>query len=290
MTFMPVETMVVLCSLGVGLAVLGRGWTAVRRTTLLGPWSWAVAAFVTWALVELAVAVGIIGSDTSEAARFAGVALSFCPIVAVLGAKRPQHAAWSFVVLSLWAIVALPAAENFVLHAGQKLSLGDARAWFLWILVALGPINYGVTRFGFAALILAAAQVVALGPYLALVHRPAVAQPSLVGLVLAVGALLAAWTYLRGSGKPVDNALDRAWLEFRDAYGLLWGLRVAERFNAVAQQNRWGVELTWSGFRVAGSGEAVAQINSAIEEAVAASLHSLLRRFGSNEKTERQAS
>jgi hypothetical protein len=49
-------------------------------------------------------------------------------MLAVLGAKRPQHAAWSFVVLAFWGILALPAAETYFLQRGQRREMGDARS------------------------------------------------------------------------------------------------------------------------------------------------------------------
>jgi len=250
----------------------------VRQTTLVGPWIWGVIALVGWGMAELAVGFSLVGSGNVESLRFAVVALSFCPVIAVLGAKRPQHGAWNFVVLSLWAIVALPAAENLFLHPGQRLSLGDARAWFLWILIGLGPINYGPTRYWLAAVLLATGQIVALGPYLALVHRPLVFHGYVVGLVLVVGGLLAAWIAARGE-RSEASALDRAWLEFRDAFGLLWGLRLQERINAVAKQNGWDVELMWSGFRSAAGGEAVAGFDPEVESGLRTAMKGVLRRF-----------
>jgi hypothetical protein len=101
----------------------------------------------------------------------------------------------------------------------------------------------------------------------------------LVGLVLVTGALLAAWIAGRAEERAA-NELDRAWLDFRDAYGLLWGLRLQERINAVAQQNGWNVELTWSGFRSPQSGESVSEFEPAIEAGLRAAMRGVLRRFG----------
>jgi len=281
-TIMLIEAVIVIGSLGIGLAILARSWAAIRWTTLVGPWMWSVLALVAWAGIELAVAASLIGSGSSDSLRFAAIALSFCPIVGVLGAKRPQHVAWSFVVLSLWAIVALPAAENFFLHPGQRLSLGDARAWFLWILVLLGPINYVPTRFWLAALLFATGQVFALSPYLALVHRPLIESPTVVGLVFVVAALLAAWTSA-GQKRVVVSSFDRAWLDFRDAFGLLWGLRVQERVNAVALQNRFGTELTWSGLQAAQIKDVAAEHDPTVDATLKTALKGILRRFAGND-------
>src|SRR4029078_990831 len=153
---------------------------------------------VGWAGTELADLLAIVSAGDLEPLRLAVISLSFCPVVAVLGAKRPQHAAWNFVVLSLWAIVTLPAAENFFLHPGQKLSFCDARAWVLWILILLWPINYVPTRFALASVLVAIGQILALSPYLALIHRPLTGAPAVVGLMFVVFALVITWLASRG--------------------------------------------------------------------------------------------
>ncbi len=274
---------VVLCAAAaIGLGVLLASRRAVFQTTLAGPWWWSLAALVGWSGMELASAFGGIGSGNLEPLRLVVISLSFCPIVAVLGAKRPQNGAWNFVVLSLWGIVALPAAENFFLHPGQRLVLGDARAWFLWILILLGPINYVPTRFAVASLLLAAGQIVALSPYLALIHKPLFSFHSVVGLVIAANGFLEGWAASQRAGSGTSE-YDRVWLDFRDAFGLLWALRVQERVNAVAQQNGWDIELAWNGFFRPSSGQAISQIDPAVEPALKSSFNGLLRRFVSSE-------
>ena len=74
------------------------------------------------------------------------------------------------------------------------------------------------------------------------------------------------------------DPLDRLWRDFCNLYGLAWGLRVAERFNASAAANRWPVTLTWRGFR-SPSGDGSPGLSAAEREAVAENLASWLRRF-----------
>jgi hypothetical protein len=276
-------TVVATVTLAAGLAVLLRHRSAIRQTTLVSPWSWAVAATCAWSAVEL------IASFSGESSvggltplRLAVIALSFCPAVSLIGAKRPQHAAWNFVVLSLWGIVALPAAENFFLHPGQKLAMGDARGWFLWILLLLGPINFVPTRFWLAALLIFSGQFLGLSRYLALVQRPLVPQPDLLGLALCgLGILAAAFAARRIS--DAASPYDRLWLDFRDSFGLFWALRVQERVNAAAQQYDWDLDLTWSGFRRRSADEPAGAIDLRIEPALRTTLKGLLRRFVSHE-------
>jgi hypothetical protein len=103
----------------------------LTATTLTSAWGWALAAVVAWSGVEFVAGAGLL-SDASwlDPLRLAAIGLSFCPAISLIGAKRPQHAAWNFIVVSLWGIVLLPAAETFFLQRGQALEMGDARGWF----------------------------------------------------------------------------------------------------------------------------------------------------------------
>jgi hypothetical protein len=276
----PAAALLSLAALVAGTAALARGWRAVRETTLKPAWMWAVATLVGWAGVE--IAAGLVGkrwADWTGPLRFAVAVLSFCPIVAVLGAKRPQHAAWSFVVLAFWGITALPVAETLLLQRGQPLEIGDARSWFLWILVLLAPINYGPTRHGPSALLVAAGQFLALSEHLPLVRREFFAGQESVGLVLlALGLAI-----VRPNRRPAANPYDRLWRDFRDTFGLFWALRVQERVRAAGQTGQWPVQLVWSGFVENSTGQSVTNFDPATEPTLRATLRGLLRRFVSGE-------
>jgi hypothetical protein len=285
-------------TLATGLAVLVRCRSAILPTTLVSGWWWSLAALIAWAGAEFLAALAP-GGDWLAPLRLAAIALSFCPAVSLVGAKRPQHVAWNIVVLSLWGIVALPAAENYFLHPGQTLTMGDARGWFLWILILLGPINFVPTRFWLASLLIAAGQTIACSRYLALLQRPLVPHAELVGLALCGIGMLSATVAARRV-TPAANPYDRLWLDFRDRFGLLWGLRVQERINAAAQQYGWDLDLGWSGFHWKPEAQrkpevqakepdsslalqASVAIDPAIEPALRTTLKGLLRRFVSSE-------
>ena len=44
-----------------------------------------------------------------------------------------------------------------------------------------------------------------------------------------------------------QSACERLWFWFRDNWGVVWALRVLERFNRAAEVSRWPVRLTWFG-------------------------------------------
>jgi hypothetical protein len=272
-----------IVALCVGVSALFLRRKFVRETTLIPAWWWTLAAIVAWSGVEFSASWSGTSSPTWLAPlRLSAVTLSFCPILAVLGAKRPQHAAWSFVVAAFWGIVVLPAAETFLLQRGQRLEMGDARSWFLWILIAVGPINYLPTRQWLAATLLAAGQTLALSEYLPLLHRVLFAQQYTAALCLACLALVVSRTPSCG----VPGKYDRLWLDFRDTFGLFWALRLQERVHAVAQTNSWPVWLSWSGFQsgpAVPAGQAAPQdIPVEIESTLRTTLKGLLRRFVSN--------
>lgn len=268
----------------VGILVLWAGRRTIWQTTLVDAWWWTTAAVGAWSGAELAAAVSAPRGAASwlEPLRFTAISISLCPMIAVMGAKRPQHGVWNFVVLSLLAIVALPAAEVLFLRPGARLMVGDARSWFLWALVLLPAINFVPTRFWLASLLVAAGQLVALSAHLALLHRQVVGRAELVGLVACCGGLVAAWIAAKRN-RQANGPHDRLWLSFRDSFGLFWGLRLQERVNAAAQQSGWGIELTWLGFVWRTNGSNPAKIEPAIESAVRGTLKGLLRRFVSSE-------
>ena len=267
-----------------GLAAWRWRLPRVRGTTLVAPWCWSLLVLVSLSASEFLI--GRSGSPLPAWAahlRFAAAMTTFCPVMAVLGAKRPQNLGWQFVVVSLLVILCLPSIE-WLLFGGQS-EIHPARFWFLAILVALGALNFFGTRFWPSSLLYGAGQAVLMAPFF-------FAQPLLNGsqaALVGMAALLLAWLLIAAHlprSRPAATPLDRVWLDFRDAFGAVWAWRVADRTNASATMYDWPVMLTWHGFRTSGAtgglstradtGEVIA---SEIPAAVEDSLRTLLRRF-----------
>ena len=265
------------CSILLGLWNYRR---ALAETTLVSAASWSAAATAAIAGVELARAAFTLPDAWLTPLRFCAAALSFCPLVAVLGAKRPQHLAWNLVVVSLWGVVSLSALTALVMQRGDRFILGDARAWLLWVLILMGLINYLPTRNWLAALLLALGQVILFAPHLPLLRGTWLADlpaaPSLALFVLAIALTVTRLDSNASNKRTGKDSFDRLWLDFRDLFGLLWALRLQERVNAASTAAKWEVELQWSGFE----GNVIPEQH---REPLRQAMTGLLRRFVSHE-------
>ena len=282
-------------------AIAGRG---LHGTTLLGPLRWWLASVWGIGLVEAWLGF-LTQTETPLAAalRYAAAMLTFCPTLSLLGAKRPQDRAWHLIVLTLWIVLTLPVAQ---IGMNRSHQVDPPMAWQLLMLalLAIGVANRLGTRLWFAACLGAVAQLLLLGfiwrdeepaglsRLLGSAEQPTVLA-ALVGLVLS--QLLTTIRLRRPS--PATRALDRVWLDFRDHVGVLWALRVAERFNATCQKEHWPVTLSWVGLQAALSqgatttadaesaaprGDPLRLLNADQQRLVDRNLRSLIRRFVSN--------
>lgn len=232
------------------------GWFATRaaqETSLVAAARWETFSLVAIGAVE--VWGGAAASDEPSVwlapLRWLAATTVFCGWMARLGARRPHNAGWQLVVASLWGILALPAAEVFFLQRGQSFEIHAARGAFLWILVAGGLFNSLPTRGWWAGTLAAVGQVILLAEHLPGVRFvPAQASTTHLLHTLALALLSVGQIYRALPGRPTRTrpGLTGVWLDFRDQFGAWWGLRVVERVNAVAQQERWPVRLAWHGF------------------------------------------
>lgn len=241
---------------------------------------------------ESAVALGIVsGGAAVGIVRFAAATVIFCPTVALLGAKRPQDRAWQLIVLSFWVILALPAAQAWLVRAGQPLMVHPIWSWFLVVLVLVGATNYLPTRYAAAAILAAGGQAILVWPELPWgslpSHNAADDWLPIVGLALLAAGAVAANIVKALRAPAKQEPLDRLWRDFRDQYGVVWGLRVAERINATATQNKWSARLTWHGLTQA-DGTPSESIPETEIENLKQTLLPLLRRFVSAEWIDRR--
>jgi hypothetical protein len=200
-------------------------------------------------------------------------------MMAVLGAKRPQHGAWQFIVLSLAGVLALPALEYLVLQGGETLAIDGVRSAFLAGLIALGLLNWLPTRRWPTALFVAGGQIALYAEHLPwIVPWECAPAVSLAAISFVVATAIAVVQDHIPRRDPAAG-FDRVWRDFRDDYGALWALRVAERVNAAATKSGSSVRLTWRGFRT----EAGAAPSRDDVLALETSLENLLRRFVSRE-------
>lgn len=282
-------------------AVAGR---RLLGTTLLGPLRWWLASIWGIGLVEAWLSfLTQIETPLASALRYAAAMLTFCPTLSLLGAKRPQDRAWHLIVFTLWIVLILPVAQ---IGMNRSHQVTPPLAWQLLMLalLAIGVANRLGTRLWFVACLGAVSQWLLLG-FIWREEEPAglsrllspTEQPTvlaaLAGLVLS--QLLT--TIRLSCPSSATGAFDRVWLDFRDHVGVLWAMRVAERFNATCQKERWPVTLSWRGLEAASlqdtnleadaesaanHGDPLRLLNADQRQLLDRNLHSLIRRFVSN--------
>jgi hypothetical protein len=244
--------------------VLARGSTAVPAAV------WAVVAAVAAAAEMAARAAGWLTDPAAiAAARLAVVALGLCPTMSLLGAKRPQHGVWQFIVASLACVLALPAASAVLVRPGFLPDVHPLQRWFMPLLVVVGWMNFAATRHGLAALVVAIGQMLLLAGFLP-GRDPGVAgaetRDAIGVLAIAVGAVIAAVQSairpVRGHGRTgdgiarpgavVEAEITAPFLALRETLGAAWTLRIAERFNTVAAERGWPCRLSFAGLQAGG--------------------------------------
>jgi len=266
--------------LGAILAVCGR---PLRGTTLVGPWIWGVVSAVLLTCISLAHALEFF-PDAATAAlwQYAAEVSVLCPAVALMGARRPQHTAWQFVVATLYALLLVPAIQG--MGSDGAVVIVAPWSWFLMALWGVGIVNLLPTRYWPATVVLGGGQAMLLAPYLAGDSAWAASQWRIAaGLgLLVVGVLLCrrrALGILQSAAWRRRDPLDRLWIDFRDAYGLLWGARVQQRVNAAAAQYDWPVMLSWDGFRDRAEYQAVGRLPAEVRAPVEHVMRTVLWRF-----------
>lgn len=256
----------------------------------------ALRAAVVWAAV--AVALGMVcelaasfepwreGRPLAGHLAYLWALASLAALITVLNARMPGGVAWAMLMALLVVVLLIPWLEGSGLDRGadawSRLRLDPPWSLFYLVLAAVGVTNYLPTRYGPAALVLGIGLAL---EYLALT-RLGWSQATRGALwTAAPGTLaLAIWTADACARRPRRGqaGLERLWLWFRDHWGVVWALRVQDRFNRNASLAGWPVRLAWRGVVQAGD-----EVSPAHDPAEAeAALLGLLRRFADRARLE----
>ncbi len=260
---------------------------SVQGTTLIGPLWWMFGSIAVMGGTQFVAlfanrAAGSESSSWEATVVFAAASSSFCPLMSLLGAKRPQDRGWHFVVISLWAILVLPVAESLALRHGQMPDVQGARSWFMLILIALGMVNFLPTRFWFPAILFGSGQMLMLANSLPVVRDSVDSSPTMTGFSCCSAACILAGLLVNRRSTS-SGSLDRVWTDFRNAFGLLWGLRVAEQINFAARTSKWPLTLRWRGFVDADGGRIdLDSLPNETQQPLLQAMQNLLRRFVSS--------
>jgi hypothetical protein len=227
------------------------GAYVVRGSTAVPAACWAVvAAGALTAEMGGRAAGGLTDPATAAAVRLVVTALGVCPAMALLGAKRPQHGVWQFIVAALAVVIALPALSALLVRPGTLPDVGSLWRWFLLALLAVGWMNFIATRRAVAATLIVAGQGLLAREFAPFGVASGGAVADAAGAVaIAAGAMLAAAQSAVASRRSAGDGawIDSPFLALRETLGAAWALRIAERFNAVAANRGWPCRLGFAG-------------------------------------------
>lgn len=272
-------SMVVLVALAMDAVPIVRGWRAAAGTALRPAVAWAGVA-LTLAATGMAVATRepIAGGRPGAGHLVYLADLAWlAALISVFNARRPGNGAWAILMGLLVIVFLIPWLEGIGLSSGggglSRLRLEAPWSWFFALLVLCGAGNYLPTRYAPAALVALAGLGSGLLGLTISGLAPAIRAALWTGSAWGLAAAVAVAGQLGGAADAgPDVAARRLWLTFRDHWGAVWALRVADRFNQAATRSGWGVRLGWSGpLRTTG--------DEPSPEEVAAVLQGLIRRF-----------
>jgi hypothetical protein len=265
-----------------------KAWQAARGTALRPALVW----------LALAVAVAIVAQDVAwseplETGRpgagrltYLSVLATLAALVSVLNARAPGEKVWAGLMVMLVVVFLIPWLEApWRLRPARglaQLQLDAPWSLFYALLVVVGVTNYLPTRFA------AAAGWLALGfalEYLGLTRDDWPAERRALLWSGASWTLAASIWTARASARRAPKArlrLERLWFWFRDLWGVVWALRIQERFNRTAELKAWPMRLSWFGLVPASVSPADEPL-AASPEAEAA-FRALIRRFAQSQR------
>ena len=273
-----------IVALGIALAwrAVLQSRPAVQATTLHSAWLWAMSALALWS-VSFVSDHGLRAASISVADHlwYASAVLALCPPMAVLGSRRPGTRVWTwFIQFPLLLVLGWPVLALWLQGSevrGLQLETPQLVAYLL--VLSMGAGNYCGTRFTLPILCYAAACGM-------LVVSSSVSCPAWLadrwwarlwatGL-LVLAALLASHSGSQGS--RATSRFNRLWLDFFDTFGVVWGRRIQDRVNFIAQKEQWPARLELHGF-VWTDDSADSPDRAAIEARIEHTFRWLLRRF-----------
>jgi hypothetical protein len=241
----PVATILLSC-VAAGMAILAA--RRLRETSLVAPAIWGATAMFSVATAEGLALVLADATPTGwiQVVRYAAAVSLVTPAVAELGAKRPQDRGWQFVVASLWAILLSPAIHWLLSRSGDQLAIAPAWSGFLAVLIVFPAIGYLPTRHGWSAVLWLAAQAAILDGLLP--HGDLLPSSARGPLGAALACAAMALIFLRShQARHYQSDIERTWIDFRDAFGAVWAIRVLQRVNAEARMYGWNWRMQWDG-------------------------------------------
>ena len=258
-------------------------------TTLIAPHTWGIlsASVVTACTVSR-------GDMPADSISYLAAISTCLPMVALLGAKKPQNVAWQWIVAGLWIILSIP-GFNAIIHGQGIVEIGSIWGSLLGVLVFLPVGNYWATRYRLSALLFAAAQailfiecgILQIGQMPQAVEAAIPVRFDTLSIAIALVAMLLARSAPHRHAIRTRVPLARAWHEFSELYGILWSKRVGDRVeqlsatsdpHAALHPNQWI------------SHPAVASETGEMPTELEGTLRNLLLRFVSSEWIDRVSS
>jgi hypothetical protein len=275
----------VLFSLILIAGPLLRAWRAATGTALKAPVAWGMIAAGLGAVSQILAFAEPLSSGRPLAGYLTYLATlaTLAALISVFNARTPGGGAWAILMALLVLVFLIPWLEGQG-HGPAAPGLGRLRLdspWtiFYGLLVVAGVTNYLPTRFGLSAVWLGLGFLL---EYLALTRpeRSAGAKALLWSAVpWTLAGAIATGEFMAIRATPSANRLEAVWLWFRDHWGVVWALRVTERFNRSAESKSWPIRLAWQGVITAGERGSLGSAPIIVPAAAEATLKSLLRRF-----------
>lgn len=242
----------------VSAAVAGAWWPVaslpfkVKSTTLLPAARWAIAAAALWtATWILDFGLPQLPRAGADHLWYASAVVALCPPMSVLGSRRPGTRVWTWFILFPmlfalgWPVITLWLQGSDV--RGLQLETPQLVGYLLVLVMGAG--NYFGTRFTIAGLLFVA------GNTLLVVSISSVGAGWLPdrwwARLCATGCMALAVLVSSGSGAGAvssQSPFDRLWLDFFDQFGVVWGRRIQDRINFIADKEGWPARLELQGF------------------------------------------
>jgi hypothetical protein len=191
----------------------------------------------------------VISPQFADHAWYASTVLALCPPIAVLGSRRPGTRVWAgFILFPMLLALGWPIGALWLQGSelrGLQLETPQLVAFCLVLVMGVG--NYFGTRFTLSGLIY-------FGSALAMAVSSSAVCPGWLNdrtvtrfwctAFMALAVILTK-TLMRPA---TSSKFDRLWFDFFDAFGIVWGRRIQDRVNFIAEKERLPVRLELEGF------------------------------------------